>query len=138
MRVICGKTVAILAIVLGLPLLIIGCEGDAKAATPPAKCDISGVYVNKTGNGWLGFTGSFVCKNHKPGSARATFQILRSGEVWRVMNTMSSPIQFDTRCRRGGQFVEFRGRLSVSVQNANGRTQRFVKTGMVHHWRCTV
>jgi hypothetical protein len=138
MKMVCGRTVAILSICLGLPLFIIGCEGDkANSAVPKAKCSIEGVYVNHTSPGWIGFWGAFKCKNHDPATTRATFQIYRAGQPWRALYPGSSPVQFTTKCRRGGPVVKFRGRLTVTVQDANTNKWRtFTKLGIPHHWRC--
>lgn len=140
MPIICGRTVAIVAICVGLPLVIIGCEGDkAQAAVPAASCDITVNYPNITlpRTGWFGYLAMWQCQNYKPETARVKFQILRNGKQWAVTHARTSPIQFTTECRRGGPVDKFRPRVSISVRTAiSGQLRRFVKTGPVYHWRC--
>lgn len=138
MPLIHRRTIVAVALFVGLPLVWVGCEGDpARAAAPPAKCKIGAVEANKSGNGWIGFGGEFSCKNHDPDTMRITFQILRNGESWRIMHARTQPVQFTTRCRRGGKTAEFRGRLSINVKDAKSERKRFfTKTGNSFHWRC--
>jgi hypothetical protein len=140
MPVICGRTVAIVAICIGLPLFVIGCEGDkAQAAPPAASCEIIVNYPNVTlpRTGWFGYQASFKCKNHNPNSVRVTFQILRNGKQWAIMHAQTSPVQFTTECRRGGPVDKFRPRVSISVKTAgSGKPRFFTKTGPPYHWRC--
>ena len=139
MPLIHRRTVAIVAITIGLPMFIIGCEGDkANAAPPAAKCNIEVNYPNITlpRNGWFGYLASWNCQNYDPDSVRVTFRILKNDVQYDVMHTRTSPIQFTTRCRKGGKVAEFRPHIRITVNDAAGKRRVFTKLGPVYHWRC--
>jgi hypothetical protein len=137
MRMICWRTVACVSIFLGLPLIYISSQADA--AVPPAKCQITVNYPNVSvgGNGWFGYRATFQCQNHVTDTVRVTFQIIRANREWRVLHAWTSPVQFTTQCRRGGPPVDFRPRVTVSVQDIVTKKRReFVKAGPPYTWRC--
>jgi hypothetical protein len=137
MKVVSGRAVLAVALVIGVPLIWLGYQSDAKGAVPAAKCAITVDYPNIYGNGWLGYHSTVVCKNNDPASISVTFQILRDGKQWAVLRNTTSPVQFTKRCKRGGPVVIFLPVVSVKVRDVgSSKTRVFAKAGLPYHWRC--
>lgn len=138
MSVISGKAFLCTALLVGVPLFLIGYEADASAApVRPAQCNVHAEIPITILERHLTFTGTFSCQYAKPGSVRATVQAIRGNRVWASIPVAASPIQVPIKCRRGGPYLKYRTRVLVyATDRSGGKRRAFVKTGIPIHWRC--